>query len=106
MRSAGVGLKRVHTIMVTHVVMFEFTAFEAAVPAQRLLESMRGQIPELAEIEVGVDRCRSERALDLVLITRFQSWADMEVYRKHPRHVEVLAGLEELGLKRSLVVDY
>lgn len=77
----------------THVVMFklrERTPAEAERLAQ-LLRSMDGQIPPLRGIEVGVNIVESARAYDLVLITRFNSLADMETYQVHPLHQSVSA---------------
>lgn len=93
--------------MIHHVVMFKFSAPTPALIAEvsALLLGMEGKVPELASIEVGADCVHSERSCDLLLMTHFKSWDDLDRYRVHPRHKEVLAHLAPL-MERSSVVDY
>jgi hypothetical protein len=69
------------------------------------LRAMEGEIPGLQFIEVGIDVVRSDRSFDLVLDTRFASWADLDAYRVHPFHQGVLAFMKTV-VERSVVVDY
>lgn len=93
--------------MFTHVVFFKLKnpTPEVIEETRRVLADMDGKIPELLEIEVGVDIIRSERSYDLALITRFESLEAMQAYQVHPVHKKVL---EYIGsVKESiLAVDY
>ena len=94
--------------MFTHIVFFKLThaVEENAEKVKNILLSMEGQIPELKDIEVGVDVLHSRRSFDIALTTKFDSRDHMEVYQVHPFHVEqVVANLKPF-LKESAVVDY
>jgi len=91
----------------THVVLMQFQEPAPAVlaKASALLRGLRGKIPELRSIEVGLDVLHSGRSYDLALITRFDSLADMQAYQVHPEHVAVLDYLRSV-LAASVAVDF
>ncbi|AIQ65388.1 Stress responsive A/B Barrel Domain protein [compost metagenome] len=60
---------------------------------ERLL-GMKGQIENLAGIEVREEVRTGQSAFDLMLITRFRSIEDYEAYLIHPIHVEVSAFMQ------------
>lgn len=93
--------------MVTHIVFFRLQEYseKAASELQARLASMRGHVPTLHEIEVGVDFERSGRAWDVVLLTRFASRADLDAYQKDPYHLDVVAYVRGV-CKETAVVDY
>jgi len=91
--------------MYSHVVMFRFGEPEDAEQAANALRAMEGRIPQLRYLEVGTDPDTSERAADLVLLTRFDSREAYEVYRDHPQHREVLVVLKDM-VTWSAKVDY
>lgn len=91
----------------THVVLMQFQEPAPAVlrQASDLLRGLQGKVPELRNIEVGLDVLHSGRSYDLALITRFDSMADMQRYQDHPEHVAVLQYLRSV-LAASVAVDY
>lgn len=91
----------------THVVLMQFQepAAEILAKAAALLRGLKGKIPELRSIEVGLDVLHSGRSYDLALITRFDSLVDMQRYQDHPEHVAVLQYLRTV-LAASVAVDY
>lgn len=91
----------------THVVLMRFQepAPTVLAKASGLLRGLKGKVPELREIEVGLDMLHSGHSYDLALITRFDSLADMERYQAHPEHVAVLQYLRSV-LAASVAVDY
>lgn len=94
--------------MFTHIVFFKLkeATRENIEKVANILRAMEGKIPQLKEIEVGVDELHTERSYDVALITRFESLEDMDAYQIHPYHVnEVLAHLRPM-LEYSKVVDY
>lgn len=94
--------------MFTHIVFFKLKepTTENIEKAKNILEGMRENIPQLKELEVGVDVVRSERSFDVSIITRFDSHEDMDEYQVHPYHVnEVIKNLKPM-LERSAAIDY
>lgn len=91
----------------THVVLMQFQEPTTATlaKASTLLRGLKGKVPELRGIEVGLDVLHSGRSYDLALITRFDSIADMQRYQDHPEHVAVLQYLRSV-LAASVAVDY
>jgi hypothetical protein len=94
--------------MFTHIVLFKLKepTIENVKKVENILKAMEGNIPQLKQIEVGVDELHTERSYDVVLITKFDSLEDMDAYQVHPYHVnEVLAHLRPM-LEASKAVDY
>lgn len=77
--------------MITHIVLFKLkdNSTESIEKARDILMDMKGKIPELNSIEVGIDVTHSDRSYDLALITKFASARDLEAYQVHPVHVKV-----------------
>jgi hypothetical protein len=69
------------------------------------LEALRGVIPGLLRIEVGVDFSRSEQSADLALYSEFATRADLDAYQEHPAHKALLPFIGEARSERR-VVDY
>lgn len=93
--------------MITHIVLFKLkdNSKESIEKAQNILRGMEGRIPELKDIEVGVDITRSDRSYDLALITKFDSVKDLDAYQTHPIHVKVSEYI--LSVRESTItVDY
>ena len=76
--------------MITHVVLLKLKDPSNIQKTREVLMGMDGKIPQIRDLEVGVDVVRSQRSYDLVLITRFDSMEDLQAYQVHPVHVEVL----------------
>jgi len=68
-------------------------------------ESLRGQVPGLLALEVGVDVSRVDYACELVLIADFATRQALTEYATHPAHVRVRGRLGELRSARHQV-DY
>ncbi len=97
---------------VKHIVFFKLkdaaggrTKAENAREAKARLESLRGKIPGLRAIEVGIDFDRSPAAFDLALTCELDSRAALDAYQKHPLHQEVVAFITGVRESRA-VVDY
>jgi len=69
------------------------------------LEALRGVIPGLLRIEVGIDFSKSAEAADLALYSEFATRADLETYQAHPAHQAVMPFIGEARSERR-VVDY
>lgn len=98
--------------MLKHVVMWrlkdEAEGADRATNARRVktaLESLRGRIPGLVHLEVGIDVERSSAAFDVVLVSEFESAAALAAYQVHPDHVKVAELIGRVRSERA-VVDY
>jgi len=97
--------------MIKHIVMWDI---RGATPAEhcdniarlrREFESLRGRIPGLLQIEVGVDQSRIDYACDVVLYSEFESQAALDAYAQHPEHLRVKQALGDMRRARHQV-DY
>jgi len=94
--------------MVKHIVMWKFKP--EVTPAQqnemkRRLEALLGVVPSLKTIEVGLDESKKPAAMDMVLLTTFNTFEDLNAYAIHPAHQKVVAFVKPLVLDRA-VVDF
>ena len=72
---------------------------------QRSFESLRGRIPGLLLLEIGVDSSRIDYACDVVLYSEFESQLALDAYAVHPEHLRVKRELADLRTARHQV-DY
>ncbi len=68
-------------------------------------ESLRGRVPGLLRLEIGVDTSRVDYACDVVLYTEFDSQASLDAYASHPEHLRVKQELGDMRIARHQV-DY
>ena len=69
------------------------------------IEGLRGRIPGLLKIEVGIDYAVTPNSSDLVLYSEFSSQQALEGYQKHPDHQAIVPFVAEAQCERR-VVDY
>ena len=94
--------------MVVHIVLFEFrpeNKEENIKTATEMLNGLAESIPTLNSMEVGVNYSDKERAMDMSIITTFDTKWGLEAYATHPEHLKVVAFLKEV-VTESKVVDY
>ncbi|HNT27479.1 MAG TPA: Dabb family protein [bacterium] len=91
--------------MIRHVVMWKLLDAADAPRAKEALLALRGKIPLVRSLEVGVDVLRTERSYDLCLIATFDSLADLAAYTDHPAHREVVAFMQKIR-EKAVAVDF
>ncbi|MDH4289432.1 MAG: Dabb family protein [Aquincola sp.] len=97
--------------MFKHVVMWKLGGGDAAArshSAARLkaeFESLRGRVPGLLHIEVGIDESHVDYACDVVLYTEFASRQALLDYAENPEHLRVRQRLGDMRTARHQV-DY
>jgi quinol monooxygenase YgiN len=97
--------------MIKHIVMWKLggdSRQERASHVMRLcasFHSLRGRIPGLLHLEVGVDHSGVDYACDVVLYSEFESQAALDAYADHPEHLRVKDELAGLRIARHQV-DY
>jgi len=92
--------------MFRHVVCFKLRAEEKgrAGEAREKLLSLKA-IPEVKNIEVGLDSLKSPRSYDIILIVDFDSMDDYRVYDTHELHQPVRKFMHSI-VEMSVAVDY
>src|SRR5262245_13613877 len=68
-------------------------------------ERLRGIIPGMTHLEIGVDFSRVNYACDIVLYTEFESREALTAYATHPAHLKIRDELEGVRIARHQV-DY
>ena len=91
--------------MLKHIVMWKFKPGTEAEQEKFLtgLRGLYGVIPQIREQEVGVNRGPGN--YDAVLVSLFESMADLDAYKSDPRHVAVSAKCRAIRTDR-VAVDY
>lgn len=94
--------------MITHLVFFRLkdTSPGSLERTKSVLEGLRGKIPDLLSLEVGVNIVEQSRAYDLALITKFPHLAALDAYQVHPEHLKVVAHMGEVLREPSVSVDF
>ena len=96
---------------VKHIVMWNVLGSseqekEAAVAVVKSrFESLRGLIPGMTLLEIGIDFSRVNYACDIVLYTEFESKEALAAYATHPAHLKVRDELDGVRVARYQV-DY
>jgi heme-degrading monooxygenase HmoA len=96
---------------IKHIVMWNVRGDDAAARAHNIallkaeFESLRGRIPGLLHLEIGIDDSRIDYACDVVLVTEFESRQALADYAQHPEHLRVRRALGDLRSARHQV-DY
>lgn len=98
-------------IVIKHIVMWKLrgsTSEERRQNARQLAESfhsLRGRVPGLLHLEIGIDTSCADYACDVVLYSEFASQAALEAYATHPEHLRVKREVGGLRIARHQV-DY
>ena len=94
--------------MVVHIVTFQFLDENKKaniIQAKQMLENLMGAVPTLRSMDVGVNFSTEGRAMDLSIITVFESKEGLDAYAVHPEHLKVVAFIKTV-VEYSKVVDY
>jgi quinol monooxygenase YgiN len=97
--------------LIRHIVMWQVRGDtgEAKLASIEQLKAaflgLRGRIPGLLHLEVGVDTSRVDYACDVVLVSDFASQEALDAYASHPEHLRVRQELGDLRTARHQV-DY
>ncbi len=98
--------------MIKHIVAWRLKdsahGLDKAATAQAIkqkLEGLRGRIPGLQKLEVGIDFSATDASSDVVLCTTFPDRAALDAYQVHPEHQAVAAYIRAAASERRLI-DY
>lgn len=94
--------------MIKHVVCFKLKE-----PTEELLEktknillSMKGNVPMLKEIEVGVDFLHSPRSYDIILMVKLENKEELDKYQNDPYHCDVVKAHMHSVASSSIALDF
>lgn len=98
--------------MLRHIVMFRLkdealgrSKAENALKIKLELESLRGRIPEIRALEVGINVNHLPGEWDLVLVSEFDDLEAMKRYQAHPEHVKAGEFISQVRSDRAFA-DY
>ncbi len=98
--------------MLKHIVLFKLKTSaegtskeENAKKIKRDLEALKGKIPQIRHLEVGINSIMSEASYDVAIYSEFANEADLTTYARHPEHLKVAEFVGKVRESR-VVVDY
>lgn len=94
--------------MIKHIVLFTLKdkSEESCREAAAVLKSMRGRVPQVLEMQVGVDFLHSERSCDVILEVVVQDRAALEAYQNDPYHCQTVKPYMHRVRTGSVSADY
>lgn len=94
--------------MIKHVVCYKLKerTEKAKQAVKAMFLSMEDKIPEIKELQVGLDFLNSERSYDVILEIVFETREAMNSYQKHPYHVSTVKPFMASARETSVSVDY
>ena len=92
--------------MIKHIVCFKLNEGESPEKAKEVLLSMKGNVPMLRGIEVGVDILHSARSYDVILAVVLDDMQALADYQKDEYHCSVVKKHMHAVTKTSVAVDF
>ena len=94
--------------MIKHIVCFMLKdkSEESCRAAADMLESMRGRIPQILEMHVGIDFLHSDRSCDIVLEVVVQDRAALDIYQNDSYHCQTVKPYMHRVRISSVSADY
>ncbi len=92
--------------MIKHVVCFKLNEGKSPEKAKEVLLSMKGNVPMLKGIEVGVDCLHSARSYDVILSVILDDMKALEDYQKDAYHCDVVKKHMHAVTKTSVAIDF
>lgn len=97
--------------MIKHVVMWRVRGTSAEERRDQVekvraaLEALRGNIPGMSSLEVGIGTGGDEQFGDVVLISTHDDWDALKAYQVHPAHLEAARVIAAARIERR-VLDF
>lgn len=94
--------------MIKHVVCFKLKNNSSAEKekAKEVLLSMKGNVPLLKDIQVGIDFLGSSRSYDVILEVILENKEALEEYQNDPYHCSVVKKHMHEVREASIAIDY
>ncbi len=98
--------------MVKHIVMWRLkenalgaTKQENAEKLRQLLTELKSKVPQIVDLEVGINFDESEAAYDVALYSTFKNREDLDIYQKDAEHAKIKAFVAQIRTER-VMADY
>ncbi|MBO7345291.1 MAG: Dabb family protein [Clostridia bacterium] len=92
--------------MIKHVVCFKLNEGESPEKAKEVLLGMKGNVPMLRGIEVGIDCLHSARSYDVILMVLLDDMQALSDYQQDKYHVEVVKKHMHAVTNTSVAIDF
>lgn len=94
--------------MIKHIVCFKLidNSVSAKEETRDVLLSMKGKVPQIVDIEVGMDFLSSPRSYDIILQVTLQSRQALDAYQADEYHCSVVKKYMHAHISSSVAVDY
>ena len=94
--------------MIKHIVCFKLAnpTEELLKKTKDILLSMKGNVPMLRDIEVGVDFLHSPRSYDIILQVWLDNREELDAYQNDPYHCGVVKTHMHSVASSSIAIDY
>ena len=92
--------------MIKHIVCFKLKEGENPQKAKEVLLSMKGNVPLIREIEVGIDKLHSDRSYDVILQVVLDDMIALEKYQNDAYHCNVVKTYMHKVRESSIAIDY
>lgn len=89
--------------MIKHIVLFKVNNKSKIEEAKEKILSLKNDIPQIIDIEVGSDINFDKTASDFGLITILKDKKDLEIYASHPKHLEVIKFIKTIATERKAI---
>ena len=94
--------------MIKHIVFWKIEGKDRHKKIEELkikLIELKSYIKSIDHLEVGVTFNQSEFSSDVCLYSEFKKWHDLNEYRNHSKHIEVVDFIKEV-VSETRVIDY
>ncbi|MEG1003089.1 Dabb family protein [Clostridium sp.] len=95
--------------MIKHIVMWklkEENKKENAKKIKDMLMNLEGKIKEIKKIEVLININESDAAMDVCLVSEFNSLEHLNTYQNHEEHLKVRDFVKEVAIERKVTDSY
>jgi len=96
--------------MIKHIVMWTIKdehngqkKDEIAYDLKKKLLDLKPKIPEIKDIEVGINSINHKKNHDVILITKFNNFDDLKSYSTHPEHLKIIDFVKSITTGRAAV---
>ncbi|MCM1113984.1 MAG: Dabb family protein [Clostridium sp.] len=94
--------------MIKHIVCFKLkeNSEEMCTKTADILKSMKGNVPQLMDIEVGIDFLHSPRSYDIILQVTLENADKLNEYQNDPYHCNIVKKHMHAVMESSVAIDY
>lgn len=98
--------------MIKHIVMWKLQTFDNLADKRQVannikekLEALLGNIPQIIDLQVGINIDNPHANFDVILNSTFHSMGDLAAYQTHPDHITAGRYIKSVVVDRACV-DY